>query len=158
MKTHFISKAVSCSLLLLVVSAFDYLTGYEVTSFPVFLLPILLATFQFGKVGGYGMCVISTAIWAGIDATNGHTYSHEFYRYWSVGSRFLVYLVFVYILTAYLRTVAVHRRRLEDLRAVMPMCHGCGKILWRDGTWKTPEEVFAAADGQLPECPECEKL
>lgn len=143
---------------MILASAFDYFTGYEVTSFPVFLLPILWATFQFGKVGGYAISLISTAIWALINTVDGHVYSAEIYRFWAIGSRLLVYLVFVYILSTYLRSLAVHRRRLEDLRAVMPMCHGCGKILWQDGTWKTPEQTLAAVDGRLPECPECEEV
>lgn len=157
MNSHLLGKAMVCAALFAGVAAFDFLTGYEVSSYPVYLLPIFLAFFNFGKVGGYLACVIAIGLWTVIDIANHHLFSHEFLRYWNAGSRLMVYMLFVYGLSIYVKTVDVHRRRLEDMRRLIPICHGCGKIRWVDGTWKTPREVLREAGGRPPECPSCAK-
>ncbi len=48
-------------------AGFDYFTGYEVTSFPIYLLPILLSTFYFGKAGGYIAVFVASGCWVAND-------------------------------------------------------------------------------------------
>jgi hypothetical protein len=155
-KTRPVIKCIACASAFSVVLAFDYFTGYEVTSYPVYLFPILLTFFYFGKWGGYLACLVSTVFWIATDISTGHYFSNELFRYWAGASRLGIYLVFVYGLSIYTKTVATHRRRLEEMRRLVPMCHGCGKILWRDGMWKTPQEVLALTRPASPECPDCE--
>jgi hypothetical protein len=155
MKPHFLSKLLICLLLLSAVGAFDYLTGYEISSYPVYLMPLFLAFFYFGKTGGYVVAVISVVMWAVLDIADGHQYMHDISRYWAAFSRLGIYVMFVYGLSIYVKTVAVNRQRLESLRQLISMCHGCGRILWRDGTWKTPEEILEEPLAEVPECPTC---
>ena len=154
-KIHFARKIGLCLLLFLGVGAFDYLTGYEVTSFPIYLLPILLAFFYFGKWGGYSASLVAIITWTVADISSGHQFSSDLFRVWNAGSRLLVYLLFVYGLSLYVKTVAVYRSRLESLRRTMPMCHNCGRIFCVDGKWHSPEEVLKMAGADLPECSEC---
>ncbi len=155
MKALNIIKLATIFVLFAAVVAFDYLTGYEVTSYPVYLLPIMLAFFYFGRWGGYVASVVATAMWAITDIMNGHVLSNELFRYWNAASRCGIYMLFVYGLSVYAKTVAVHRKRVEALQRLIPLCHGCGKIYGADGEWKTPEDLFAMAGGENPECPEC---
>jgi hypothetical protein len=158
MKNHNLSKFLVCAVLLAAVGLFDYLTGYEISSYPIYLMPIFLSFFYFGKKGGYLVCVLSIVMWTFIDIINGHVFSHEIVRYWAAGSRLAIYLMFVYGLSVYVKTVAVHRQRLEGLRRLISMCHGCGRVHWKDGTWKTPEEALELSDTEVPECPECSAI
>ena len=155
MKTHYFSKFLVCFILLAAVGAFDYLTGYEISSYPVYLLPIFLTFFYFGKIGGYVACVVAIVMWTTIDIADGHKFSHEIVRYWAAFSRLAIYMMFVYGLSVYVKTVEIHRRRLEGLRQLISMCHGCGRIFWKDGTWKTLEEALELANAEIPECPNC---
>jgi hypothetical protein len=152
---HTFKNATFCVLLLSAVMFFDYFTGYEVSSYPAYLMPIFLAVFYFGRTGGYVACVVAVLAWAFIDYLNGHTYSHEALLLWNALSRFGVYLIFVYGLSLYTKTVEVHRQRLAEMRRLMFMCHGCGKVLWKDGRWISPEEAFELTDAESPECPDC---
>jgi len=160
MKFRSFRKALGCALLFASFGALDYVTGYEVTSFPLYLVPIALSFFYFGKMGGYLAVIAVTALWLTNDFLTGHTYQIEVVRYWNAGARLLIYGLFVYGLSLYAKTLAAHRRRVEDLRRILPMCHGCGRILWKDGIWKLPAEALAAAESEgdeLPECPGCVK-
>jgi len=152
---HLLKKALFCAACFAAVGMFDYLTGYEVSSYPMYLMPIFLVFFNFGKVGGYIACVVTSVTWAMLDAADGHRYTHEVFLYWNAAARLIIYLLFVYGLSVYVKTIAVHRQRLEDVRRLIPMCHGCGRILWKDGTWKTPQEALESADADIPECPDC---
>jgi len=154
MKAHVFTKLLTSVASLAAVGAFDYLTGYDVSSYPAFLIPIFLGFFNFGKIGGYVACVLSVLTWGVLDYLNGHQVVFEV-RFWNGMCRLLIYGLFVYGLSLYVKTVNIHRQRLEDIRRMLPMCHGCGKILWKDGTWKTPEEVLELADAEVVECPDC---
>jgi hypothetical protein len=94
-------------------------------------------------------------MWVWIDYLNGHMFEFEAMRYWNSLARLLIYAMFVYGLSVYAKTVETHRKRLEAYRRLVPMCHGCGKILWKDGTWKTPEETMEDTIDEVPECPDC---
>ncbi len=76
-------------------------------------------------------------------------------RFWNAFSRLFIYSLFVYGVSVYVKTQEVHRQRLEAMRRLIPMCHGCGKIFWKDGTWKTPREALEAANREIAECPDC---
>lgn len=153
--THVLTKFLTCLALFLAVGGLDYFTGYEVTSFPLYLAPILLAFFYFGKVGGFTAVVVATVAWFANDILTGHVYSSEIIRYWNAGARVLIYSLFVYGLSVYAKTVTENRKRLEDLRALIPVCHTCGNICGVDGVWRPISEAVQNLNVNLPECPGC---
>ena len=150
-----VRKALSCLVLLAIVAWIDYITGYEVSSFPLYLPPILLTLFYFGKWGGFLMSLATVVSWFIVDVQTGNHYTSEAIRYWNAFSRLLIYGLLVYVFSVYMESIAVHRQRIEAIRRLIPMCHGCGKIFWKDGTWKTPEEALEATSQEMAECPDC---
>jgi hypothetical protein len=148
-------KLIFLVLIFAVVFLFDWQSGYELSSFPIYLLPIGIAFFNFGRRGGYIAATVSAVLWTWSDLLSGHPYTHEVLRYENGAMRLLVYLIFVYGLSLYSETVAVHRRRLEETRRLIPICHGCGKVLCGDGVWRRPEEALKVGENSLPECPTC---
>lgn len=138
-----------------VVFLLDWQTGYELSSFPIYLLPVGMAFFNFGPRGGYIAAIIAAALWTWCDLLSGHPYVHEGLRYENGAMRLVVYAIFVYGLTLYSDTVAVHRKRLEETRRLIPICHGCGKILCSDGKWRMPEEALRLGEELIPECSDC---
>lgn len=148
-------NAAFLSVVFAAVFLFDWLSGYEVSSFPVYLLPIGIAFFNFGRRGGYIAAFIATVLWTWSDWLSGHAYAHEVLRYENGAMRLVVYMIFVYGLSLYSETVAVHRRRLEETRRLIPICHGCGKILCSDGKWRMPAEALRLGEELVPECSDC---
>ena len=149
----------TCIVAFLAVVLVDYATGYEVSSFPLYLLPIVLTMFYFGPKIAFVVVIISVTAWTLNDILTGHTYAHEAIRYWNASARLLVYSLVVYGLGVYLRTLDAHRKRIEDLRKLLPVCATCGKIMWKDGTWKTPQEILESVETvhHAVDCPACEK-
>jgi len=155
MKLSPFRNAFTCAILFAVFGALDYMTGYEMTSFPLYLLPISLSFFYFGKTGGYLAVVVASGLWFLNDFLTGHTYEVEIVRYWNALARVLIYGIFVYGLSLYAKTVETNRRRMDDLRAIIPMCHGCGKIFAADGTWLPIEDAMEKMSQINQECPGC---
>ena len=58
----------------------DYVTGYEVTIFPFYSIPILLMVWFGNKKLATVISVLSTLAWWWADAASGHIYSHEWLR------------------------------------------------------------------------------
>lgn len=148
-------RIAGCLASLTAVAGFDYWTGYELSSSPVYLIPVALSFFNFGNVGGYVVAVVAAVAWTLIDKWSGHVYAREYLR-WETGfSRFVVFALAVWGLSLYRKTVETHRARLEALRQLLPMCHECGCIRISTGEWKTPEELLAMAPQKPLECPPC---
>ncbi len=83
-------------LLMIVVGFFDYLTGYEVTCYPFYSIPILLALWFSGTPAAVIFCVLSTIAWWWADRATGHPYSHEWLRTWDT----IVKLMFFFLVVA----------------------------------------------------------
>lgn len=149
------TKALICLVLFLIVASLDYVTGYEVTSFPLYFAPIMLAFFYFGKTGGYVAVGVATIVWFTNDFLTGHTYNVEAIRYWNAAARLIIYGFFVYALSTYTRTVEANRRRMAQMQALMPICHTCGKVLCPDGQWRSLDEAFEQKDLGFFSCGGC---
>jgi len=74
-------------LLVVIIGAADYFTGYELSLSMFYLIPIFLVSwtgsFAFGAVCG----VFSALIKIAADVLSGQTYSHDFYLYWNGAMR-----------------------------------------------------------------------
>lgn len=83
-----------CALLIMLVTTLDYITGFEVSFFIFYSVPIILASWYLGRK--YGIITAFTCIvgWAVADYLAGHTYSHPFIPYWNGTSR-LVFFIFM---------------------------------------------------------------
>lgn len=149
----------TCLIAFVAVTIVDYSTGYEITSFPLYLIPIVLTVFYFGPEIAWIMVVCSTIAWSVNDYLTGNVYSYEGVRYWNIFVRFITYALAVYGLGVYHATLETHRKRLDNLRRLLPICSSCGKIMWKDGKWKTPEEILETVESAQNsiDCPTCKK-
>jgi signal transduction histidine kinase len=60
----------------------DYLTGYEVTIYPLYAMPILLMVWLVDRNFALLISVVSTLAWWCADKASGHVYSSEWLRLW----------------------------------------------------------------------------
>jgi signal transduction histidine kinase len=68
--------------LALVIAVVDYLTGYEITVYPFYSIPILLTVWFADRNLALLISVVSTFAWWWADKASGHVYSSEWLRLW----------------------------------------------------------------------------
>ena len=81
--------------LALIIAVIDYLTGYEVTIYPFYSIPILLMAWFVDRNLALLISVASTFAWWWVDKASGHVYSSEWLRLWDA----LVKLMFFGLVT-----------------------------------------------------------
>jgi signal transduction histidine kinase len=85
----------------------DYLTGYEVSLYPFYSIPILLVLWFGGKSPAFIISVASGLAWLWADDAAGHIYPEPWLRLWD----FLVRLMFFYLVVM---TGAAFRRQRDE--------------------------------------------
>jgi len=119
--------ATACVGLVAVIGFFDYLTGYEISFFLLYLVPILLAVWRVGTSFAVAISVSSVITWLIANITAGLLYSNWFVPAWNSVMICTFYLVVVRIFvlhrelekhvrqrTAALTLEMQERRRLEQ--------------------------------------------
>lgn len=81
-----------CLLLVLVIGFLDFITGFEITFFIFYAIPIWLSTWCAGRKAGLLFAVISIISWTIADIYAGHIYSHALIPYWNGLLRFIFFL------------------------------------------------------------------
>jgi hypothetical protein len=132
--------------------------GYEVALFPLYMLPVAKISWEFGWRGAVIAVVAGTALWLAASLYMGQPFKYEWIRYYNAGVRgFLFTMVSVFLLL-FKRVVEQHRRRMEAMRALLNVCHGCGAVQGSDGQWIAFEQLVVHPSRQSCECPTCSKL
>jgi len=93
--------------IVILVGVLTRLTGPELSSSILYLIPISLVTWFTKRWVGIAMSIVSTLTWFIADATSGVIFSHSSLPYWNGVARFGSFFVFTCILAAL-------RRVLED--------------------------------------------
>src|ERR1700746_2089356 len=77
--------------LAVIVGFIDYVTGYEVTIWPFYSIPILLMVWFGDRKSAVVLSVLSTFAWWCVDKASGHSYSSEWLRVWDAIVRLMFY-------------------------------------------------------------------
>src|SRR5437879_1684452 len=85
---------------LAVIGAVDYFTGYEMQFSMFYLLEVGLASWFVGKGFGLAMSVLSILVWIGGDVAAGAHYSRPFVPVWNAMILLVVYFIVVWLLTS----------------------------------------------------------
>lgn len=114
--------------MLVLVGYFDRVTGFEISVFPLYALPISFAAWYFGGWTSVASAISSVCIWYWADVTSGHVYTEPWVSYVNGGSR-LVFFLFVALTVSYMaRTLRRARTKLRAFSGTLPVCTGCRKI------------------------------
>lgn len=136
----------------------DLATGFEVSVFLVYVVPVALATRWLGPAWGSLTALFATAVWVWADQASGHQYSHAWFLYVNALNRLACFLLAVGVI----RHVRARHRRLEDrlqaLTAQLAVCTRCDKVSTSDHYWRTFEDHLREVAGVHPlhkVCPDC---
>jgi diguanylate cyclase (GGDEF)-like protein len=98
----------SCAGLLAIIGLADYLTGWEISLRPFYLIPVSLAAWYLSRRGAVIAALVAGGVWFAADLMSGHAYSRLVVTCWNA----LVELV-LFVIVALI--VAALRRRVEQL-------------------------------------------
>jgi signal transduction histidine kinase len=101
--------------LAVIVGIIDYLTGYEVTIWPFYSIPILLMVWYGDMKLAVLISVLSTFAWWFVDKASGHLYSSEWLRVWDGIVRLIFFCVVMFAGWTFGQQRAAIRARLELL-------------------------------------------
>ncbi len=101
-----------CFFLLGIIGFLDFVTGYEISFFIFYALPIWLATWYGGRKSGLLFAFICIIGWLIADFMTGHDYSHPLIPYWNAAIR-----LGFFVMTAIALDNVKEKLRLEELQA-----------------------------------------
>lgn len=81
------------------IGALDYVTGFELSFFLFYFVPVSLLAWKGGRWLGLVGSTISAVVWAEANIAAGQIFSSPFVMYWNGGARFLVFVLVTYLLS-----------------------------------------------------------
>jgi len=157
-----------CWLLLGGLGWLDYVTGYEMSFFVFYSVPVGVAAWWMGRWPAIGVGLGATVTWLLADYFCGAKYSAPFFYYWNSTIHFLAFMINAvtiakiksdldqrHLLAAELEST---RETLRAVSALLPACPACGKPQDRAGD--NGEAELAALARERPElaaalCADC---
>lgn len=144
--------------LLGLVGYIDATTGYEISIFPLYALPIALTVRFFGIGAGMAAAGLAALLWMWADIAAGHVYSQPWIMYVNSAGRLLFFL-FVALAVGYM--IGNRRRARSQLRnfsGTLPVCTACSRVRDRNGYWWDVQSYLREFGGALTRaklCPDC---
>jgi hypothetical protein len=144
---------------LLALSAYiDLATGYEVSVFLLYMLPVALATRCLGLAAGLLTTVGATMLWVGADILSGHQYSEPWFLYINAGDRMVCFLLAVALIRHASARRDALRKQIMALTGDMAVCNACHRVGDGEGYWRPFETHLievAHATVHHKVCPDC---
>ena len=129
--------------------------GADASLFPLYMLAIAGLSWELGLYGAICSVLISTDLWVTSMIKLDEVYSNSYILYYNAGARTAVFIMVAFFILMFRRVVEQHRRRMEAMRALLNVCHGCGSLQGSDGNWIKLDDLGAVANRQVNECPCC---
>jgi hypothetical protein len=144
--------------LLAIIAWLDFLTGYEVSLFLFYLIPIWWVTRSVNLAAGLFFCLLSAVILRLADYEAGHHISRE-WIYWERGTTgFITFSVIALYVHSFDRRLSSAKTKLKQLEGILPICMVCHRIMDKNGSWgdlDTYLHEHTAAEVEKRVCPHC---
>jgi len=157
-----------CFLLQGLLGWLDYITGYEMSFFVFYSVPVGIAAWYVGRWPAIGVALGATVSWLLADYFGGAKYSAPFYYYWNSTIHFLAFNINAVTIAkikndldrrhALAGELESAREILRTLSALLPVCPACGKLRDRaEGSRKTEIAALARVSPELADtlCVDC---
>lgn len=106
---------VEAVVLVLGIGIIDYATGYEVSFFPFYSIPILFALWFRSRASAILISILSAIAWWFADTASGHLYSSEWLQTWDMIGRLLFFCLIVITGIGFRQQRDANRARIELL-------------------------------------------
>lgn len=136
----------------------DLATGYEVSVFLLYMLPVALATRWMRLTGGTLTAILATLLWVWADVHSGHRYSQTWFLYVNAFNRLACFMLVVAAIHHVRNRQQAMLNQVRGLTGDMNVCNTCQRIGADDGYWRPFENYLvevAHADVHHKICPDC---
>jgi signal transduction histidine kinase len=110
-----LARFIYAILLVAVIALLDYLTGYEVSFYPFYSIPICLLVYAGDTRAALAFSLISALTWAWVDSASGHVYSQEWLRLWDTIVRLMFFCLVVAACAGLMKTRDADRAHIDLL-------------------------------------------
>jgi hypothetical protein len=144
--------------LLGVVVWLDYITGYELSVYALYALPIAWIVWSVNLAWGAALSVLASAAWLWADYADGHPYTHGWIRWERAGMNLVVFAFIAFSFDRFKSSLASKNRKMKQLEGILPVCIACNRISDLEGNWTDLETYLRRHSEARPEprlCPEC---
>jgi len=145
-------------LLLIVIGYVDYATGYEVSVFILYALPIAWIAWSVNLPAGLALAVLASAFWITADRASGHVYQHAWVQWERTAMHFVNFGFIAFSFSQFRRSHDRQKNRVQQLEGVLPICIACKRVRNSQGNWTDLDEYLRLQGGTTAEsciCPEC---
>jgi signal transduction histidine kinase len=108
-------------ILIVVLSLFigflDWLTGYDLSFFVFYFIPVSLAAWFLGRSWSFLIAVLCAVVWLGADVLTGHRYPSAFISVWDPSIRLISYLAIGWAGSKLKQTLEIEKETTAQLRA-----------------------------------------
>jgi hypothetical protein len=129
--------------------------GYDVSLFPLYIIPVAAFSYTMGLPGAIFSVLFATGLWFWGNILTGYQYDYAWVVYYNAGARGVVFAMVAVFVMMFNRVVEQHRQRMEAMRALLNVCHGCGSLQGSDGHWVPFEQLNVPKNRPICECPRC---
>jgi len=136
----------------------DYVTGYEISVYALYALPIAWIVWSVNLAWGVALSALATAAWLWADFADGHPYSHSWIRWERAGMNLIVFVFIAFSFDRFKRNLASKNRKVTQLQGILPICIACNRISDANGNWTDLDTYLRQNSEARPEprlCPEC---
>lgn len=167
---HRVGVWLGCILILGVLGCADFFTGFEISFFVFYFIPVAYAASRLGMLAGLLIAVLSAVVWAVVDTGSGHVYSQPIFAVWSALVRLTAFLAIAWLTARNAELLARERLGADKLRqtlaevklleGLLPICAHCKRIRGDRGEWERLESYIqdrTEARFTHGVCPECAK-
>jgi hypothetical protein len=141
-----------------VIGYFDYLTGYEVSLFPLYAIPIAWIAWSVGLTWGMALGIIASSAWLWADRASGHHYNYEWIRWEKAVMHAILFGFVAFSFNRFKRNIESRTRKVRLLEGILPICIACHRIKDSRGNWADLDTYLRAHSEAKPEqciCPDC---
>jgi hypothetical protein len=146
----------------------DWITGYDISFFTFFFLPISISAWFLGFEASIATAFLSAFAWFGVDYSLGHDHLTRISAVWNTTSRLAAFLVIGWAIHK-IRELLDKEQQLSEqlanslseikvLEAFLTICCECKKIRDQDGKWQPIEAYIGEHIGTRFShgyCPDC---
>ena len=134
----------------LVIGLTDYCTGYELSFFVFYFIPIAIAAWWVSPTSSYLIAILSSIVWFLCNHYLYLPYSSTISPYWNVTIHLLSFLIIAYtiskirfLLSEEQETSQWQLTQIKTMSGLVSICASCRKIRDNSGYWTRVEEYLS---------------
>jgi uncharacterized membrane protein YfcA len=130
-------------LAVMTIGAGEGFTGYEVSFFVFYFIPVAWTVRHINPQAAYWISVLCVIVWLFVDRYSGHVYTQKWIEWWNAGIRLAAFFVVAYLVARLQKRLVNAKQEIKILSGLLPICVSCKQIRDDNGYWHQIESYIA---------------